>query len=85
VVKEFEQLAHDRARGRTGYQDASPEWQATSAKLRKMIDEYNRAPPEVQDEIRKRLSTTPVLAQSLEQVLKQRRELDRDLDQDLSL
>jgi hypothetical protein len=43
-----------------------------------MIDDYNRAPPEAQDEIRRQLSTMPERAQLLEQQLKQRRDLGRD-------
>ena len=78
-------MAQYRARGLKGYENAAPDWQATPPQLRQMIDEYNRAPLQLQDQIRKRLSTTPALAQSLEQTLKQRRELDRDLGPDLSL
>ena len=78
LVQEFEMLAHARARGRRGFEDHSPDRQATSPKLKQMIDTYNHAPLEVKKEFRLQLSTRPDRAQWLEQHLKQRRELGLD-------
>lgn len=80
VVKEFEQLARDRAAGRENFQDTSAAWQATPPKLRLMIDRYNQEPAQVQEALLKKFATTPALAQSIEENLKLRREQVRELD-----
>ena len=85
LVKEFEQLARDRAAGRAEYRDTSKEWQAMAPKLRKAIDRYNQEHPQVQAAIIEKFLRTPALGQSLGAELKQRREQVRDLDQGLSL
>ena len=84
-MKEFEQLARDRAAGRAEYRDTSKEWQAMAPKLRKAIDRYNQEHPQVQAAIIEKFLRTPALGQSLGAELKQRREQVRDLDQGLSL
>jgi len=85
LVKEFEQLARDRAAGRAEYRDTSPEWQAMAPKLRSAIDRYNREPPQVQAGIIDKFMRTPVLEKSFGAELKQHREQVRDRDQGLSL
>jgi hypothetical protein len=85
LVKEFEQLARDRAAGRREYQDTSPEWQAMAPKLRSAIDRYNREHPEVQAGIIDKFLRTPALAKLFGAELKQWREQVRDRDQDQGL
>ena len=85
LVKEFEQLARDRAAGRAEYRDTSPEWQAMAPKLRSAIDRYNREHPQVQAGIIDKFMRTPVLEKSFGAELKQHREQVRDRDQGLSL
>jgi hypothetical protein len=74
VVQEFQRLARSRAAGREEFRDTSESWQATPPKLRQLIDGYNQEPAQVQEAILKKFSTTPALAQSLEENLKLRRE-----------
>ncbi len=85
LVKEFEQLARDRAAGRAQYQDKSPEWQAMAPKLRSAIDRYNREHPQVQAGIIDKFLRTPALDKLFGAELKQHREQVRDRDQGLSL
>lgn len=85
LVREFEQLARDRAAGRAKYRDTSPEWQAMAPKLRSAIDRYNREHLQVQAGIIEQYSRTPALDKSLGAELKQHREQVRDRDQGLSL
>jgi hypothetical protein len=85
LVKEFEQLARDRAARGAQYQDTSKEWQAMAPKLRRAIDAYNREHPQVRAGIIEKFLKTPALDKALGAELKQRREQVRDLDQGLSL
>jgi len=82
LVKEFEQMARDRAAGRAQFQDTSSDWQAMSPKLRQAIDAYNREPPQVQAEILERFSRTPALEKSLGEDLNRRRAYVREQGRD---
>jgi len=83
LVKEFEQLARERAAGRAEYRDTSPAWQAMTPKLRSAIDRYNREHPQVQAGIIDKFMRTPVLEKSFGAELQQHREQVRDRDQGL--
>jgi len=86
VVKEFKELAMDRAvQQRLGYQDRSKVWQATPQRLRESIERFNALPPAVQARTLERMTREPAFIRDLQQDLEQRREQVKQLDRDHGL
>jgi hypothetical protein len=50
LVRDFRELAAKRAAPMLGWGDGGKQWEATPARLRELIENYNRAPPQVQAE-----------------------------------
>jgi hypothetical protein len=86
VVREFRELAEERA-VRPGTTQLSPEWEAAPARLRDLVDRFNREGPEGREGFLERLSRDPEKAALIDRDLEVRRELvrerERTLDRDL--
>jgi hypothetical protein len=86
VVKEFKELAMDRAmQQRLGYQDRSKVWQATPQRLRESIERCNAQPQAVQGRLLERMTQEPAFIRDLQLDLEQRRAQMKQLDRDHGL
>lgn len=83
VVKEFKEMARDRAVGAYGYGDDSKRWRATPQGLREAIERFNAEPKAVQARILERWTQEPKAVRELQQWLTERRQRVKELNRGL--
>jgi hypothetical protein len=85
VVKQFKELAQNRAMRLSGYRDRSEEWLATPKDLRAAIDRFNALVPAAQERALERMAREPALVRDLQKGIEQRRVQVKQLDRGLGL
>lgn len=81
LVRDFRELAAKRAAPMLGWGDGGKQWEATPARLRELIENYNRAPPQVQAEFLQGLVDQVHVNEHVRGLLVQRQELVRQQSQ----